>query len=257
MKKNFYIFLASFFFLLSSCQQFDFSTSDIHKTVKENIEQINSHIYSGKFQNFRASVESELDIDHYQTIMHPRMASYHHQYSRFDDSYEDHPFSGYKNSNRQHRPKPSYPHAYTGSERSDFSGKFGGRASAVSKEDIEKRIPPREYKKRVLLEDYKSLYSKKRELENLYKDVFYGRQQILKTFWMEKLENAFQNSPRNIDFVLSLKNELMNCGIWWDEIEHEFDEETVFMFHVIDYDKDLDSEYLPALKMYVPCLGIN
>lgn len=233
--------------------------------AQENLANIHEHIYSEKFINFRSSVEGDLDIDHYQYMMHPQMASNHYNrhhipdYSfsshyNYDYNYEH--SSGNSKYNRQHRPKPNYPHAY-GSESAGFN-RNSGKKNAVPQEEIEKRIL-NEGKKRVLSEKSDNLNEKKYEIETNYRKVIYGNEQISKTFWMVNLENSFENSKKNFLFVSKLSNELLNLGINIEEIGNEIknNNNSTFEFHVMEYIKDLDSEYVPDIKMFVPYLAIN
>lgn len=230
--------------------------------AQENIENIHKHIYSEKFINFRSSVEADLDIDHYQYMMHPQMPSHHYHHipdysfsSHYNYDYNYAHSSGNRKYNRQHRPKPNYPHAY-GSETRGFN-RNTGKTNAVPQDEIEKRILY-ENKKRVLSEKSENLNEKKREIEVNYRKVFYGNEQITKTFWMINLEKFFEKTKKDFLFVSKLNNELLNLGINIEEIEKEIkNDKSTFEFHVMEYNKDLDSEYVPEIKMFVPCLAIN
>ena len=235
------------------------SNFEIPSEVFENIAHIHSHIHSDDFKNFRYSVESDLDIDHYQHAHHPQMNT-----MRFSDNFRDYrpsyqyhdDFHGNSNrngANRQHRPKPTYPKAY-----SNDQNRFN-RRNGVPDDEMKRRTENAKQKKRVLYAG-ENLNDKVKDIEGMYEMVFFGNEQMLVTYWMEAIQKIFNDSEKkenNFGLFWELKQELFNLGIEINEFYQSKLQNLTCEFHILEYEKEIDSEYVPGLKMFVPYLAFK
>jgi len=240
-----------------------FPNVQIPSEVHENLARIHSHINSVEFRNFRNSVESTLEIERYQYYFHPQMNSKSSGFSDHIHSYR--PL--YQNSNNrnepknrnganiQHRPKPNYPHA---SPKSNENGRFNKKKNAVPDEEILKRMK-KDGKKRILYAG-ENLQDKKKEIEDKYKIVFFGNEQPTVSYWMQVIQRIFNNSEKkenNFVLFLEMKQELFNLGIEISGVDEAMLQNSTCRFDILEYEKEIDSEYVPGLKMFVPYMTIN
>ena len=235
------------------------------KEIHESINHVHDNIFSPEFYEMRSSIESQIeDLDHYRYMSHPQMASMHHRQQDSAHSYRASYYQSnrYQNAqngnsqfNRQHRPQPNYPHVYSKGGNSFHEGRHG---HGVSDEDIYKRIPKNK-EKRVLFES-DSLNDKKNDIKENHKYVFFGIEQPLITHWMGHIQRIFHDSEKkknNYDIFLKLEMEFDSIGIRIRKIDEEELKNSTFVFDIFEYTKEIDSEYVPPLKMFVPYLTIN
>lgn len=223
--------------------------------IEENIKNIHAEIFNSDFLAFRHSVESNLDLDYHGHFPQPQMTSH---LPRFSSPLLD-PYSNYnyedendnrKNQNKQRKNKPNYPKAPENTNYIDTK-------NSVPEEEIIRRIPKNE-KKRVLFES-DNLNEKMKEIEKKFKWVIFGKEQMMVTFWMESIQRIFKDSEKenNYEVFKKLNHELFNIGIKLNDIDKKFLQNSSLSFEILEYDKEIDSEYIPPMKMFVPYLGIN
>lgn len=238
------------------------SNFEIPSEVHENLAQIHSHIHSSDFKNFRFSVESDLDIEHYQHAHHPQMNSmrFSDHFRDYRPSYQYHDDGFYGNfnrngANRQHRPKPTYPKAYS---NSNDHNRFN-RRNGVPEDEMNRRTENSKQKKRVLYAG-ENLNDKMKEIEGKYEMVFFGNEQMMVTYWMEVIRKIFNDSEKkvnNFGVFWELKQEFFNLGIEINDLHLNKLQNSTCEFHILEYEKEIDSEYIPGIKMFVPYIAFN
>jgi hypothetical protein len=54
-----------------------------------------------------------------------------------------------------------------------------------------------------------------------------------------------------------MKQELFNLGIEISGVDEAMLQNSTCRFDILEYEKEIDSEYVPGLKMFVPYMTIN
>jgi hypothetical protein len=114
-------------------------------------------------------------------------------------------------------------------------------------------------KKRILYAG-ENLQDKKKEIEDKYKIVFFGNEQPTVSYWMQVIQRIFNNSEKkenNFVLFLEMKQELFNLGIEISGVDEAMLQNSTCRFDILEYEKEIDSEYVPGLKMFVPYMTIN